>query len=81
MPYTEPQQIIDHFYTIYDTMKPKLEVLFDKKPKTPFEVKQTEKFRENSASAEYNPGSLDGTRPGIFYVPILNASEYNIYSD
>lgn len=81
MPYTEPQQIIDHFYAIYDTMKPKLEVLFDKKPKTPFLIKQTEKFRENSASAEYNPGSLDGTRPGIFYVPIPNASEYNIYSD
>ncbi len=81
MPYKEPQQIIDHFYAIYDTMKPKLEVLFDKKPKTAFAVKQTEKFRENSASAEYNPGSLDGTRPGIFYVPIPNASEYNVYSD
>lgn len=80
-PYTEPQQIIDHFYAIYETMKPQLDVLFDKKPKTPFEVKQTEKFRENSASAEYNPGSLDGTRPGIFYVPIPDASEYNIYSD
>ncbi len=81
MPYKKPQQIIDHFYAIYDTMKPKLEELFDKKPKTAFEVKQTEKFRENSASAEYNPGSLDGTRPGIFYVPIPNASEYNVYSD
>ncbi len=81
MPYKEPQQIIDHFYTIYETMRPQLEVLFDHKPKTPFEVRQTEKFRENSASAEYNPGSLDGTRPGIFYVPIPNASEYNVYSD
>ena len=81
MPYKAPQQIIDHFYTIYETMKPKLEVLFDKKPKTAFEVRQTEKFRESSASAEYNPGSLDGTRPGIFYVPIPNASEYNVYSD
>lgn len=81
MPFTEPQQIIDHFYTIYDTMKPKLEELFDKKPKTAFEIKQTEKFRESSASAEYNPGSLDGSRPGVFYVPIPNALEYNIYSD
>lgn len=81
MPYKEPQQIIDHFYAIYDTMKPKLDILFDKKPKTAFEVKQTEKFRESSASAEYNPGSLDGTRPGIFYTPIPNASEYNVYSD
>ncbi len=81
MPYKEPQQIIDNFYAIHEKMKPKLEVLFDKKPKTAFEVKQTEKFRENSASAEYNPGSLDGTRPGIFYVPIPNASSYNVYSD
>lgn len=81
MPYKEPQQIIDNFYAIHEKMKPKLEVLFNKKPKTAFEVKQTEKFRENSASAEYNPGSLDGTRPGIFYTPIPNASEYNVYSD
>ena len=28
-----------------------------------------------------NPGSLDGTRPGIFYTPIPNAKKYNIYSD
>lgn len=80
-PFKNPQQIIDHFYAIHEKMKPKLEVLFDHKPKTPFEVRQTEKFRENSASAEYNPGSIDGTRPGVFYVPIPNASEYNIYSD
>ena len=31
--------------------------------------------------SEYNPGSLDGTRPGIFYVPIPNIKEYNYYSD
>lgn len=81
MPYTMPQQIIDHFYAIYDRMKPQLEVLFDQKPKTAFEVRQTEAFRENSASAEYNSGSLDGTRPGIFYVPIPDASAYNVYAD
>ncbi|MEZ4874536.1 MAG: DUF885 domain-containing protein [Flavobacteriaceae bacterium] len=81
MPYKQSQQIIDHFYAIYDRMKPQLDVLFDKKPKTPFEVRQTEAFRENSASAEYNQGSLDGTRPGIFYVPIPSATQYNVYSD
>lgn len=80
-PYTDPQQIIDNFYAIHEKMKPKLAELFDNKPKTAFEVVQTEKFRENSASAQYNPGSLDGTRAGRFYVPIPNASEYNIYSD
>ena len=81
MPYTEPQQIIDNFNTIHERMKPQLEKLFDNKPKTPFIVKQTEKFREASASAEYNPGSLDGTRPGVFYTPIPDASKYNVFSD
>ncbi len=81
MPYTEPQQVLDHFQNIYDRIKPHLDELFDHKPKTKFEIRETEKFREESASAEYSPGSLDGTRPGIFYVPIPDASKYNVYSD
>lgn len=81
MPFTVPQQVLDHFNAIHEKMKPQLEKLFDLKPKTAFEVKQTEAFRENSSSAEYNQGSLDGTRPGIFYVPIPDATAYNIYSD
>ena len=81
MPYTEPQQIIDNFNAIHEQMKPQIEKLFDLKPKTPFEVRRTESFREASASAEYNQGSLDGTRPGIFYTPIPDAKTYNVFSD
>lgn len=81
MPYRTPKQIIDNFNAIHESMKPQIEKLFDVKPKTAFEVRQTEKFREASASAEYNPGSLDGTRPGIFYTPIPDATKYNVFSD
>ncbi|TMU57285.1 DUF885 domain-containing protein [Flagellimonas algicola] len=81
MPFTEPKQVIDNFNAIHDRMKPQIEKLFDVKPKTPFEVRRTETFREKSASAEYNPGSLDGTRPGIFYTPIPEVTKYNVYSD
>lgn len=81
MPFTDPQEVIDNFNAIHDRMQPQIEKLFDVKPKTPFEVRRTEAFRENSASAEYNPGSLDGTRPGIFYTPIPDVSKYNVYSD
>ncbi|RDI15829.1 DUF885 domain-containing protein [Flavobacterium sp. AG291] len=81
MPFTEPQQVIDNFNAIHERMKPNLEKLFDLKPKTPFEVRRTEAFREASASAEYNQGSLDGTRPGIFYVPIPDVKKYNVYAD
>lgn len=81
MPFTEPEQVIANFNAIHERMKPQIEQLFDLKPKTPFEVRRTEAFRENSASAEYNSGSLDGTRPGIFYTPIPNVRKYNTYSD
>ncbi len=81
MPFTEPQQVIDHFYDIEKKEMPQIDKLFDLKPKTLFEVKRTEAFREKSASAEYNPGSLDGTRPGIFYVPIPDVTKYNDFSD
>jgi len=81
MPYTDPQQVIDNFNAIHERMKPQIEKLFDKKPKTKFEVRRTEAFRENSASAEYNPGSKDGTRPGIFYTPIPDVTQYNVHQD
>lgn len=81
MPFTKPEQVIANFNAIHEKMKPNLEKLFDKTPKTPFEVKRTESFREASASAEYNSGSQDGTRPGVFYVPIPDVKNYNVLSD
>ena len=42
--------------------------LFGNIPKTPFEIKPFETFvAPTKASAEYNPPSADGSRPGIFY--------------
>lgn len=80
MPYTKPQQILAAFENIHKRMEPHLKTMFNHVPKTPFEIRQTEAFRAASASAEYNPGSADGTRPGIFYVPILDARKFNITS-
>jgi uncharacterized protein (DUF885 family) len=81
MPFEDPQQVIDNFNAIHDKMKAKVDALFELQPKTAFEVRRVEAFREKSASAHYNPGSLDGTRPGVFYVPIPNVMEYNVFSD
>ena len=81
MPFDTAEEVIANFNAIYDKMKPNIPKLFDMTPKTAFEVRRTEAFREKSASAEYNPGSLDGTRPGIFYVPVPDATAYNVYSD
>ncbi|RKE98054.1 DUF885 domain-containing protein [Ichthyenterobacterium magnum] len=81
MPFKTPEAVIANFKNIHSKMMPQVEKLFDLKPKTPFEVRRTEAFREASASAEYNPGSIDGTRPGIFYTPVPDATKYNTFSD
>lgn len=80
-PFTKPEEVIAHFNSIKEKMEPSISKLFNIKPKASFEVRRTESFREASASAEYVPGNKDGSRPGVFYVPIPNISEYNILSD
>lgn len=77
-PYTKDEDILKGYQDIQKRMDPQLKKLFGRVPKSKFEVRQTEEFREASASAEYNPPAPDGSRPGIFYVPILNPQSYNI---
>ena len=78
MPYKTPEEVIAAFNGILKKIEPKLPTMFTKFPKTPFEIRRTEKFREASASAEYRQGSADGKRPGIFYTPIPDATKYNV---
>ncbi|ALM07823.1 hypothetical protein SB49_08460 [Sediminicola sp. YIK13] len=81
MPFTEASQVIDNFNSIKDRMGLKLKDVFDISPRADFEVRRTEAFREASASAEYVPGTKDGSRAGIFYVPIPDVTSYNKYAD
>jgi uncharacterized protein (DUF885 family) len=76
-PFQSEEQVLDAYRAIEQRMQPQLNRLFNLVPKSAFEIRQTEKFREASASAEYNPPAPDGSRPGIFYVPILNPKTYN----
>ncbi len=78
-PFHTPKEVLHSFENIHATMQPQLDKLFDKIPKTKFEIRQTEKFREASASAEYNQGTADGTRPGVFYVPVPDAKTFNTF--
>ena len=78
MPYKTPEEVIAAFNSILKKIEPKLPSMFSKFPKTPFEIRRTEKFREASASAEYKQGTADGKRPGIFYTPIPDATKYNV---
>jgi len=76
-PFKQDQEVIEAFTAIEGKMQSKLKELFGLMPKTPFEVRQTEEFREASASAEYMQGSADGSRPGVFYVPVIDPTAFN----
>lgn len=81
MPFTTPEQVLASYQGIYDRMKPNLATMFDKTPKTKFEIRRVPAFMERTAAANYLQGSNDGSRPGIFYVPIPDASKHNIHMD
>lgn len=79
-PYKTADEVLGGFNAILKKITPKLNTMFSVTPKTPFEIRQTEKFREASASAEYMPGTPDGKRPGIFYIPIPDPTKFNVTS-
>jgi uncharacterized protein (DUF885 family) len=81
MPFKKPEEVIANFEAIHNKIKPNVDKLFALQPKTAFEIRRTEAFREKTASAEYQQASADGTRPGIFYVPIPDVTTYNYYGD
>ncbi len=81
IPFSDPDEVIQNFNNIHERMKPQIAALFDLKPKAGFEVRRTEAFREESASAEYIPGTKNGSRPGIFYVPIPDVTSRNTFMD
>jgi uncharacterized protein (DUF885 family) len=66
--YDEPEQLIQGYRDMSDHIAELTKSLFDVMPKTAFEVRRVEPFREASASGgSYRSGTPDGSRPGIFY--------------
>jgi uncharacterized protein (DUF885 family) len=78
MPFKTADEVLAVYRGIQAKIDPNLKKMFGRVPKTGFEVRQTEAFRAASASAQYNRGLPDGSRPGIFYVPILDPTQYNV---
>jgi uncharacterized protein (DUF885 family) len=66
---------------IIDDMRTKLPSVFGILPKAGLEVKPVEPFREkSSASAFYTGPAPDGSRPGIYYVNLVDMKEQPKYT-
>ena len=75
-PFKTSEEVLNAFRSIERTIQPNVNKIFTVFPKIPFEIRQTEAFREASGSAEYI-SSPDGIKPGIFYVPIPDPKKFN----
>lgn len=76
LPYKNAEEVLVAYRAIQQKIDPYLNAIFTVRPRTAFEIRQTEAFRAASAAAQYNAGLTDGSRPGIFYVPIVDATKY-----
>ena len=72
--FEQPAQLIQAYENMATDIERRANDLFELFPKTSFEVRRVEPFREQSASkGSYQSGTPDGSRPGIFY-----ANAYNV---
>jgi uncharacterized protein (DUF885 family) len=79
MPFNTADKVLQAYRDIYQKIQPHLPELFNIQPKAKFEIRRVESFREASQNGpSYSIGSLDGSRPGIFYVPIPDATKINV---
>jgi len=56
--------------TILRDAQKRSESLFDRVPKSPVNAQPFPRFREANAAANYNSPAPDGSRPGIFQIPL-----------
>ncbi len=78
-PFKTDEEVLDRYRSFQSKMEPQLKKMFNLRPKTKFEVRATEKFREAGSNAQYSRPSRDGSRPGIFYETVRDPIKYNAY--
>lgn len=63
------EEMMTAFEAVKEKVAARLPRLFLRLPKTPFEIRFFDDFQaEAQASANYEPGSADGSRPAIFHI-------------
>lgn len=72
---SSPEELIQGYKDLKARIAPLLPKLFDVMPKSDYEVRPVEPFREKSAAGgSYMSGTPDGSRPGVFYANTYDLS-------
>lgn len=72
-PFASAEDVIAYLQRVHERIVPQLPQLFTRLPKARFEIRQTDPVLAASMPAQWHPPSDDGTRPAIFFMPIVNA--------
>jgi uncharacterized protein (DUF885 family) len=72
-PFATAEDVIAYLYDIHKRVVPHLPRLFGRMPKAPFEIRLHAPELAASLPAQWHPPSDDGTRPGMFMMPVVNA--------
>jgi uncharacterized protein (DUF885 family) len=75
-PFKTEEQVMNAYRAIESKVRARVPEYFRLMPKAPFEIREVEKFKAANASEAYQNASPDGSRPGIFWVPIPDAKKY-----
>jgi uncharacterized protein (DUF885 family) len=79
-PFHSEKEVLAAYSRIDETLQRRVPAHFRLLPKARFEIREIEKFKAESASEAYQNPSADGSRPGIFWVPIPDPAKYEARS-
>jgi uncharacterized protein (DUF885 family) len=74
-PFRTADEVLEHLRAIHARVLPGMPRLFHRLPRAPFEIRLTPAATAASASASYMRPSDDGTRPGVFFIPVVEPRE------
>ena len=76
-PFKTEQEVLDAFAALNKKIIDKLPQLFGRSPKAPLEIRAEPELTRSTASDHYSSPAVDGSRPGVFFAVIEDASKYN----
>jgi uncharacterized protein (DUF885 family) len=72
------QGVLDYSLAALGAARERMSDAFGRLPKADVEIKPYPKYREGSGTGEYHSSSEDGTRPGIYYIAVVNPEQSSI---
>jgi uncharacterized protein (DUF885 family) len=72
------QGVLDYSLAALGAARERMSTAFSHLPNAAVEIRPYPKYRESSGTGEYQSSSEDGTRPGIYYIAVVNPEQRSV---